>query len=303
MEEPPPAEPLPPLEEYSSKANGPIADRDPPNVPQGNSINNDETVLQYQFEHKENEMEEKQVTQASSPLLEQGTNPNEPQRRRSPLHHSVSNIEHPFIEWDILGDTGDTSLAATSTHPSASATMPYKVAPALMDTAKAIWDSYGDIGVNSALQSLQFRSAIFSLICKVVLEMNKIGYNSLDRKTVKKWQEEVVDAEKSGWEVGWLRQRVEEVTYNIAAAEILLEVKMKREAERAKLKQFDEEIQRYLTISSIFSKKAFELKEDKLKKAKELESKVRVPKILAKAVETVSLWGANSVGKGLLDIP
>ncbi|KAJ4973594.1 hypothetical protein NE237_006768 [Protea cynaroides] len=119
---------------------------------------------------------------------------------------------------------------------------------------------------------------------------------------MKKWQEAVLDVENNGWEVGWLRQCIEEVTYNIDAAEILLQVKIKREAERSKLKEFDEEIERYFTVATIFMKKAIKL--DKMRKAKELESKVRViPKVLAKAVETISLWGTKAVGDGLLHGP
>ncbi|KAJ4953151.1 hypothetical protein NE237_029983 [Protea cynaroides] len=257
----------------------------------------DHPICDDQEKHKENVMEEKQVTQASPPL-KKGTNQKEPQRHRSPLH-LVLNEEKSFMEWDILGDSGDFSKPVDNP----SSTMPFKVAPALLDTAKAIWNRYGDIGINSSLHSIQFRSAIFTLICKVVIEMNKVGYNSLDRRTVKKWQDAVMDAENNGWEVGWLRQRVEEVTYNIEAAEILLEVKMKRDAERSKLKEFDEKIERHFTIASIFSKKAIELKEEKMRKTKEIESKVRVPKALAKAVETVSLWGTKAVGVGLLHSP
>ncbi|XP_043717499.1 uncharacterized protein LOC122665415 [Telopea speciosissima] len=295
-----------PVEDSSSKDNGPIKE-DPP-IPSENLSNKSETVQdQEKLKAKENViLEETRVTQTqtsrSSPPLQQGTNnhqngPQEAHRHRSTSLPSVRKKDNRFIELNILDDTEDTSREGATP----SATMPYKVAPALMDTAMSIWDRYGDIGINCSLNSIQFRSAIYALICKVVLEMNKVGYNSVDRKTVKKWQDEVVDAEKSGWEVGWLKERVEEVACNIDAAELLHEVKKRREVERAKLKEFDEEIQRYLTLARIFSRKAFELKADKSEKSKLLEGKVRVPKILAKAVETVSLWGTKAVGDGLLD--
>ncbi|XP_042483883.1 uncharacterized protein LOC122064238 [Macadamia integrifolia] len=296
-----------PVEDSSSTDNNMPIEEDPP-IPQGDLTNKIETVQDHPIHDQEKKLnakenvilEETQVTQTSPPL-QQGTNhqnvPLDAHRHRSTSLPSVRKKDRRFIELDLFDDTEHTSRAGATP----SATMPYKVAPALMDTAMTIWETYGDIGFNCSLQSIQFRSAIFALICKVVLEMNKVGYNTLDRKTVKKWQDEVVDAEKSGWEVGWLKERVEEVACNIDAAEILLEVKKKREVERAKLKEYDEEIQRYLGLARIFSRKAFELKADKAQNAKALEGKVRVPKILAKAVETVSLWGTKAVGDGLLD--
>ncbi|EEF31645.1 ATP binding protein, putative [Ricinus communis] len=114
-------------------------------------------------------------------------------------------------------DSGDScfqnenEFKSVTAHSSALKKKEYTVKAEFEHILEAVLLKHGDIAANCSLHSLQCRSSFLDIVCGIIQKLQATETNDLTQFELESMSSSVHDLESVRLEVGWLRQRLEEI--------------------------------------------------------------------------------------------